>query len=206
MYFFTHLFISKVLYQHFASEIELNKRAFAYGNIKPDIPSSCNKEHTLDNYLYTVSNLANQLIQEELSIERFSVQLGEICHYICDFFCYYHVFEEIYNNKLLHFCYEIRLHYKLMHIYSKHKFKVVPSKLKPRLDIHLMVLEKRSDYFSRPMSMLRDIEFAFSTALWICESIIYFVKSKSNYMQNLDDESYYPIEYLLWKGMNLTIR
>ncbi len=190
MYFFTHLFISKVLYQHFAGEVELNKRAFAYGNIKPDIPSKNHKDHTLENYLNTVWDLTNQLIQEDLTVEEFSVQLGEICHYICDFFCYYHVLEEIYNNKLHHFYYEIRLHYKLMSMNIKQRYRVPPSNLEPRKDICSMVLEKRKAYFSQPTSMLRDIDFAFSTAVWTCESIIYYLKSSTNPMQVIKDEFY----------------
>ncbi len=89
MYFFTHLFIAKVLYQHFAGEVELNKRAFLFGNIKPDLPSATRNHHTLENCLVTVSERADQLMEEEVSLVDFSVSLGEICHYVCDFFCYY---------------------------------------------------------------------------------------------------------------------
>ncbi len=190
MYFFTHLFISKVLYQHFAGEVELNKRAFAYGNIKPDLPSSQRIDHTLENYLFAVCDLTNQLMHEELPAEEFSVHLGEICHYICDFFCYYHVKEELYDKKLHHFLYELKLHHKLLHINLKQRFKVLPSKMEPSQDIYSIVLEMRKAYSSQPKSMMRDIEYAFSTAVWVCESIIYFLKYSSNLTKESEAELY----------------
>lgn len=190
MYFFTHLFISKVLYQHFAGAVELNERAFAYGNIKPDLPSKQHNHHTLENYLFTVCAMTNQLMCDEMPEEDFSVQLGEVCHYVSDFFCYYHVNEDIHNRKLRHFFYELSLHHKLLHMNSKQKFKVFPSRMKPRKDISSIILEMRKNYFSQPKDMKRDIEYAFSTAVWICESIIYFLKYSSDLMEESAAEFY----------------
>ncbi|MDF2870237.1 MAG: hypothetical protein K0R05_1812 [Anaerocolumna sp.] len=39
MYFFSHLLMSKVLYRHFSTVADLNKRSFAYGNVLPDLPT-----------------------------------------------------------------------------------------------------------------------------------------------------------------------
>ena len=190
MYFFTHLFISKVLYQHFAGEVELNRRAFAYGNIKPDLPSQQHNNHTLENYLFTVCGLTNQLMHEELPEEDFSIHLGEICHYVSDFFCYYHVNEELHNKKIRHFFYELRLHHKLLHINSKQRFKVFPGRMQPRRDICSIILEMRKAYFSQPESMIKDIEYAFSTSVWICGSIIYFLKYSSDFTEEFEIEPY----------------
>jgi hypothetical protein len=176
MYFFTHLFIAKVLYRYFAVEVELDKRAFSYGNIKPDLPSPYRNHHTLENCLLTVCERANQLTEEEVTQEEFSEALGEICHYVCDFFCYYHLNEELHNKKLHHFFYEIRLHLELFRIRIKQKFKLKPSNMEPRNDISSMILQMRNDYFSQPKSIHRDIEYAFTSTIWVCESIIYYYK------------------------------
>ena len=179
MYFFTHLFISKVLYQHFAGEVGLDKRAFEYGNIKPDLPSPTRNHHTLENCLLVVCDSANKLMDEETSLSDFSVSLGEICHYVCDFFCYYHLNEELHNKFPQHFLYEIRLHLELFRIRFKQRFKIMPSGMQPRRDINSIILEMRKNYVFQPQCMKRDIDYAFSSAVWTFESILYFLKYSS---------------------------
>ncbi|MFT3983296.1 MAG: zinc dependent phospholipase C family protein [Lachnospiraceae bacterium] len=176
MYFFTHLQISKVLYKHFSGMAKLNKWAFAYGNIKPDLPSHPHQHHTLENYLTKVCSLSDELASGELSPEEFSLHLGEVCHYVSDFFCHYHVNETIHNKKLHHLLYELKQHYTLLRLPLKQRPQVFPSKKEPREDICSMISELRADYFSQPTSMLRDIDYAFSASVWICESIFYFLK------------------------------
>jgi len=179
MYFFTHLFISKILYQHFAGEVELDKRAFTYGNIKPDIPSPDRNHHTLENCLSTVCDYSDRLMDDEVTLLEFSVRLGEICHYVCDFFCYYHLNEEIHNKRFHHFLYELRLHIELFRIRFKKRYKIMASGMGPRKDIQLIILEMRKAYFLEPQCMRRDIDYAFSAAVWTCESIIYHLKYSS---------------------------
>ena len=179
------------MYRHFAGEVELDKRAFAYGNIKPDIPSKNRIHHTLENCLFTVCDYSNQLMdEEETSLEAFSVRLGEICHYVCDFFCYYHLNEEVYGEKLHHFMYELKLHHELLRIWLKHKLKLMPSKMEPRRDIYSIVLDMRKVYFSQPGGMKRDIDYAFEASVWTCESIIYFMKYFSDLTEDVKPELY----------------
>ena len=195
MFFFTHLFISKVLYQLFAGKVELDKRAFQYGNIRPDLPSVERNHHTLENCLSIVCDRVNQLMEEEKSLEYFSVSLGEICHYVSDFFCYYHLNEEIHNKKMQHFLYELRLHHELFRIRFKKRYVILPSSMQPRKDISSIILEMREVYLSQPQSMRRDIDYAFSSAVWICESIIYFM----NYSYQLTKEAEQELCSLLVK-------
>ncbi|MBN7773581.1 zinc dependent phospholipase C family protein [Clostridium aminobutyricum] len=192
MYFFTHLAISKVLYQHFADEMVLDKRAFAFGNIKPDLPSSQRKHHTLENCIFDVYKYFNQLMDEEVSVVDFSVSLGEICHYVCDFFCYYHLDEKHYNKKLNHFLYELRLHFKLFQIQCKQKYQISAGKMEPRKDISSIILEMRKAYFSEPKSIKRDIDYAFLTAAWTCESIIYYLKYSPDLTKEAEPD-FYPL-------------
>ncbi len=180
MYFFTHLFISKTLYKHFSGEMPLDRKAFAYGNIRPDIlRGSDHNSHTLENYLFAVNEQARQLTGNETSIKEFSVDLGEICHYVCDFFCYYHLNEEIYHKMLRHFIYELRLHYELYKIYFRHNLKITSTRKEPRKNISSIILEMRKEYLLEPESYKRDIDYAFHTAIWTCESILFYRKDPS---------------------------
>lgn len=181
MYFFTHLFISRKLYKHFLGEISLDKRAFAYGNIKPDISKDNlhNNTHTLENYLFYVNERAKQIIEKDNTITDLSSHLGEICHYVCDFFCYYHLNDEIYNRMFRHFLYELRLHYVTYVIYYSHKLKISSTRKEPRKNISSIILEMRREYLSQPESYKRDIDYALKTAIWTCESILYYMKYPS---------------------------
>lgn len=172
MYFFTHLYMAKVLYRHFAEEIKLDRQSFSYGNIKPDLPSRARKHHTLNNCLATVCDEAYQLMENDMSVKAFSVMLGEICHYVCDFCCYHHLDEELHNQKFRHFSYELKLHWKLF----LEKYKLNASGKLPVKDIGYIVQETRKAYTAAPQSLQRDIDFAFASAVWICESVIFFVK------------------------------
>lgn len=196
MYFFTHLFMANVLFQHFTGEVKLDKRAFSYGNIKPDLPSPYRTHHTLDNCLVTVCDKATRLMEEEISIEVFSELLGEICHYVCDFCCYYHVDEELHNKGLQHFTYELKLHMKLFKV----RYNLSPSMMQPRMDINSIVLEMRKAYSATPQSMQKDIDFAFETAVWVCESIIYFIKNTSEIAHDAELALY---SFLLGEGGSL---
>lgn len=175
MYFFTHLFISKVLYRNFKKEVNLSKLAFAYGNIKPDLPPACFKDrHTLDNYLFIVYDKANQLINNDLDIKEFSVKLGEVCHFICDFFCYYHLSDALHKKIFPHLGYELLLHLKLCKYRFKKKIQLPDIKAVPKKGIASIIFEMRRDYFSDPRSTKKDIDFALYTALRIFKRILYF--------------------------------
>ncbi|MFT4144771.1 MAG: zinc dependent phospholipase C family protein [Mobilitalea sp.] len=193
MYFYTHLYMAKVLYQHFNEEIKLDPHSFSYGNIKPDLPSRTRAHHTLDNCLATVCEKANQLLEKEMTVKTFSVILGEICHYVCDFCCYPHYNEELHNQNFKHFTYELKLHKKLLH----KKYILNPSRKLPQKDINSIVLEMRYHYSSAPQSMQRDIDFAFASAVWVCESIIYFIKNSLETENELDRTLY---QFLVEEG------
>lgn len=195
MYFFTHLYISKTLYHLFSDKVDLNKRAFAYGNIKPDLPSSHRKHHTLENYLFVVRDKSRLLINNPLTEKEYSICLGEICHYVCDFFCYYHTNDKLHQKLLKHFFYELFMHFNLIKMGIRHKLTVVPEKEEPRKDFLTIILEMRKLYFLNSMKMETDINFAFASCIWICESIFYSMQQESNQLNTSLQNLYitYPL-------------
>lgn len=178
MFFFSHLYISKALYRYFAGGFELNQRAFAYGNIKPDLPSKYHCHHTLENCLFTAYHMSNRLLDEETDKNERSVILGEICHYVCDFFCYCHLNEELHNKKLKHLIYEVKLHFMFHKSFPEQRFMILPSQREPRLDITSIILELRKKYISQTADTNRDITYSLLAVTWVCESIIYGRKNK----------------------------
>ncbi len=193
MYFYTHLYMAKVLYHYLSEEVRLDQQAFSYGNIKPDLPSRTREHHTLDNCLITVCEKAKQLVEKDVSVKTFSVTLGEICHYVCDFCCYPHYNEKLHNQNLKHFIYELKLHRKLLH----DKYKLYPNWKPPRKDIKSIILEMRDNYSSTSHCMQKDIDFAFTSAAWVCESIIYYIKNSIETENELDAVLY---QFLIEEG------
>jgi hypothetical protein len=176
MNFFTHIMFSKELYRQLSHHIELDKKSFCYGNIKPDLSPKCLRNpHLLENYLFIVANSSNRLITEKNpDLKEFSVDLGIICHYICDFFCYYHVDSKLYHHLLDHFLYEIRLHWVLCSTGIKNKLDTASGRKNPGRSIASMIMEMRKEYMSRQKTFQSDIEYALLTSLWACELISHF--------------------------------
>ena len=173
MNFFTHIMISETLHNYLAKDIALDKGAFRYGNIKPDLSSECLRNpHTLENCLFLVCNHSNGLLDQNLSLKDFSTDLGVVCHYICDFFCYYHFDNTLHKKLIHHFIYELRLQLVLSGLLLTHKFRINPARRHPVSGIASMVMEMRREYNTGGKSLNSDIEYAFSAAVRVCESII----------------------------------
>jgi hypothetical protein len=177
MYFFSHILISRVLYRYFIKEVRLNKWAFAYGNIKPDLPPSCfETRHTLEKTLAVVYEKAYQLTSGNLKPYEFSVKLGEICHFVCDFFCYHHLSDSLHKQIFRHILYEILLHFKMCLLHFQHKINIPPDIKPPNRGIASIIFEMRREYFSNPKSLNKDIDYAYSAAVWTFKEIIFCMK------------------------------
>lgn len=48
------------------------------------------------------------------SKKEYSIILGEICHYLCDFFCYYHTSSFLHDKSLKHVGYELYSYFMLL--------------------------------------------------------------------------------------------
>lgn len=170
--------------------MNLDKRAFIYGNIKPDITCKLLRNpHTLENYFLIVCNSAEKLMNSKVSIQEFSFELGEICHYICDFFCQYHIGDEIFHKFREHFIYELKLHFEL--IKNSSKINISIEIMAAKRNIALIIMELRKQYSENPDSMSKDLEYAFMATMQICESLYYFSSNYTNQCENQEiDDTY----------------
>lgn len=189
MNFFTHISISITLYKILKKKVGLDKTAFMYGNVKPDLNSRCmQKPHTLENYFAVVCEKADRLMNEEMPLKEFSEELGVICHYVSDFFCHYHLNEEIFHELKGHFMYELKLHFEYLKI--KPKINLELGMKETRRSISSIIMELLDEYSSKLVKMEKDIKYTLSTALWICESIYYFCPQSSKVILDNVDEAY----------------
>ncbi len=112
----SHTRVANLLLAHIEAEtgVTFDTNAFRYGNLKPDLTGTyLTKRHYPSIMFEAVKDkirafCKNYTIQD-VNGRELSVDLGEICHYLTDFFCYPHN-DDIYpHNLLAHYIYEKRV-------------------------------------------------------------------------------------------------
>lgn len=116
---FTHKIISEHLHRNVKETlgIELNKTSLIYGSIKPDIsPSFFKVKHFKPQSFSIVINeilelSQNDLVSNKAFMKQFSQQIGEVTHFIADYFCVPHNDRKTYHKNFInHLTYEGQLH------------------------------------------------------------------------------------------------
>ncbi|QAA34366.1 hypothetical protein C1I91_23500 [Clostridium manihotivorum] len=171
----SHLVFSKIIYRNCVKKLnfKLNKRKFMYGNVKPDFEcNTSNQHHTMGETIEDVKNYCHRLLNDNLSKDEFSITLGMVCHFICDYFCLYH--REEYKNKsfIAHLLYEVFLHInlRLMLILG-----LLNSSEQDELYIQnpiTTLMELQDSYLSSRDSVKKDIKYAILASKLISCSII----------------------------------
>lgn len=172
----THIVFSRYIFSHCLKKLnfKLCKPMFMYGNIKPDLfPGTSDSSHTFKNNIGTVKDYSDMLLNNKLDVKEFSLVLGVLCHYICDFFCIYH--NENRNKSLIaHIKYEVKLHFKLIWLLSRGKFNPSLNGIPPEKDILSIIAGMQKKYSNEIESDIKDITYAISAGMHIAESIIYY--------------------------------
>lgn len=115
MMFFTHVQIGEFLYEQLTKQemerFELKRRAFIYGNVKPDITKMVFLKHQFAHTYDLFCDQVNIVMDDSKTDQERSVALGVVSHFLCDYFCKVHA-KKPYNEYSLwkHFWYEWELH------------------------------------------------------------------------------------------------
>lgn len=94
--------------------VAFDTKAFLYGNLKPDLTGTYLTKRHYPSLMFeeVMDKIRTFSAGYEIGAENgrsLSVDLGEICHYITDFFCFPHN-DDIYHHSLLrHYLYEKRI-------------------------------------------------------------------------------------------------
>lgn len=103
--------MGRYLYKYFRDnlDVRMKKGTFVLWNVMPDIaPSLLRLSHFKKDIYDLVMEKAQYLAQEgeNMSAWEYSKQMGILCHFMSDFFCYAHA-EYFDGGKIAHFKYEI---------------------------------------------------------------------------------------------------
>lgn len=183
----THLLISNIIFKYCSKNfnIKLNKFNFLYGSIRPDfVRDSSNFHHYLSESMDIVCEYCDQLINTRMSIKKYSVTLGMICHFICDYFCLYHTKEYKERNLFQHFIYELCLHFIFIGLLIFKKIKIITNVDIPEKSISSVIYCMRERYDKESKSFVRDIIYAISAAMMATDLIVNWENPNCYYDKN----------------------
>lgn len=152
----------------------INENHFIWGNIKPDCVSKYKlKKHYLDesldmvvNKIQFLSSLSLDDIYKNHSENKFSQELGVVCHFLCDFFCVPHnkrwEFKSA-NAMKEHVMYEK----DLSKIAKEFKIRKDIERSINSQEIRSYIMDLQQEY-EKVMEYNNDLDFAY----YVCQSII----------------------------------
>ena len=181
-----HLELSQAIRS--AVEKELNVKidafSFMYGNIKPDLKTSCIKiphfKHTAMDFLQAeiekISTL--RLKKSKKCSKQLSERIGVITHYLSDFFCYAHT-EYFESRHVSHLFYEFRLlyHYQKSPKDTKHLNFIKPTAIQFTSNKIMTYIEEAHDRYIKkvkenPLPFELDTANALMVCIIVCVSIL----------------------------------
>lgn len=111
-------------------DITFNHKSFVFGNLKPDLKGEyLNRQSRhypsllFDDVISKIKAFVENHQIEPINSKELSEDLGEICHYLTDFFCFPHN-DDIYNKSLFaHYIYEKRISFGIGKKIDAQKFR-----------------------------------------------------------------------------------
>ncbi|MBF4694265.1 zinc dependent phospholipase C family protein [Fusibacter ferrireducens] len=174
MNFMTHITMANLIFSEVKELYELNRVAFIYGNVMPDVDPRFNKTpHMFDNDLERILALSEELVTGDFSVNTYSVRLGFLCHYICDFFCLYHSEISKFIQYREHGIYEIKLHFVLKKMLRFQFFKTMGNDftMQEEGSMRTQIMRARERYVESPKTYENDLFYAIQTSIYACKVI-----------------------------------
>ena len=124
--------------------VTFDQSGFIYGNLKPDLTGTyLTKRHNpsimMDEVMEKIRTFTRKYTIGRTNGRELSVDLGEICHYMTDFFTYPHN-DDIYEHNLLaHYVYEKRVALVIRRRMTEDKFEKWASPIIPPTTVDTLV-------------------------------------------------------------------
>ncbi|MGL5353549.1 MAG: zinc dependent phospholipase C family protein [Clostridium sp.] len=170
----------------------INETHFIWGNIKPDCVSKYKlKKHYMDESLEMVVNkiqflasLSLEDIYKNSDENKFSQELGVVCHFLCDFFCVPH-------NKRWEFK---SANAMKEHVMYERDLSKVAKEIKTRKDIERNINSREIESYimnlqveyEKVMEYDNDLDFAY----YVCQSVINMILDEIIINENIKKYKY----------------
>lgn len=180
----SHTRVAKLLmaYVEETCGVTFDEAGFIYGNLKPDLTGTyLTKRHypslMYDEVIEKLRTFVEKYTISDVNGHDLSVDLGEICHYMTDFFCYPHN-DDIYDrNLLMHYIYEKRICLGLRHRLTEEKFvgwakPILPAQSMEDLEERIAALHYRYKYYTVHHCIENDLEYISQIVTIVVLSVI----------------------------------
>lgn len=124
--------------------VTFDQSGFVYGNLKPDLTGTyLTKRHNpsimMDEVMEKIRAFTGKYMIGPVNGRELSVDLGEICHYITDFFTYPHN-DDIYDRSLFaHYVYEKRVALVIRRRMTESRFEQWVSPIIPPMSVDALI-------------------------------------------------------------------
>lgn len=175
------------IHDHFAkNDIWLSKFALAWGSVKPDIIKgdiSHFKDETIEIFYEQFDELKE--IDPDQSPYKFAVKLGELFHYIADYFSRAHNDPELDPGtiweKTVHVFHEWKLNQRAQNLHPHFFQKEIEEKFVYRNDLESFIEKEHKAFLEEDYSFKNDIASAFRICVLMTNKLIYEMQLENNY-------------------------
>ena len=178
----THFILAKNLYEYFEKrKLKLSKFWLIIGSLKPDFISD-DINHYKDKSISIFYKKYNKLTKTspEKKIKEFARELGELFHYIADFFCFAHNDQKMKNNYSLHFKYEWQLNKFAYKTDKAYKIKINPADLEIlKFTLPEIIEYRHKNYLQRKQNFKKDLSSSFKTSILLTNKLLREISSKN---------------------------
>jgi len=176
------------LYKELTSQmgIELNYFHFVYGNIKPDVhPGTIDWPHFSQNSLDDLLDYCESITITPMSLKDFSIALGVVSHFLCDYSCLYHTGPYIRHKDIIkHALYE---HFLELHFIKKCIMRDIIVTEQPFCEeIGDMLTKRLALYNDEQQSIDNDINYAVNTSSCVLKRLIELSNIQNRQMSELE--------------------
>lgn len=124
--------------------VTFDQSGFVYGNLKPDLTGTyLTKRHYpslwMDDVMEKIRAFTEKYTIRQVNDRELSVDLGEICHFITDFFTYPHNDDIYAHNLLAHYIYEKRIALVIRRRMTEAKFEHWVSPILPPVTVDALI-------------------------------------------------------------------
>ncbi len=165
------------------SNINISKNWLMFGSIKPDFTNdsvSHFKKDNLTNFCQKYFDL--QELNPEENLRDFSLKLGELFHYIADYFCQAHNEAELINKKLSHFKYEWQLNKFAKKLFERSSIDKLSDDGVYDMRLSNFINYKHQDYLKRKQSFKNDLDFTFKVCILMTKKLVKEISYNNNFV------------------------
>lgn len=181
----THLVLGDTIYRRLAKKKKPSYFAFLYGNVKPDLSKNLIRiPHIENHYLFSVCRESDLLSASSCFSLKDAVMLGQICHFISDFYCQYHRNPTVYHRYFDHLIHELRIGFWVFPWMRKKKILLCRPKETGEKPLDIITAYNR-EYRKLPDSPYKDLQCAVLASVQMSELILAGTSASIERRQNL---------------------